>query len=77
MPDWLSGQAPAVTYVSNAKYFTFYVDAKHYGNNKITTIIFYEGDNGKNKATKYKKVATFDFGNSISDRVSSTTSLKF
>lgn len=77
MPDWLTRQAPAVTYASNANYFTFYVDAKHYRNNQITKIIFYEGNNGRNKATKYKKVATFEFGNSISDRVSSTTSLKF
>ena len=77
MPDWLTRQAPAVTYASNAKYFTFYVDSTHYGNNQITTIIFYEGNNGKKKATKYKKVATFEFGNSISNRASSTTSLKF
>lgn len=72
MPDWLTRQAPAVTYASNVNYFTFYVDAKHYGNNQIN-----EGNNGSSKATKYKKVATFEFGNSISDRASTTNSLKF
>ena len=77
MPDWLTRQAPAVTYASNANYFTFYVDAKHYGNNQITKIIFYEGDNGKKKANKYIKVATFEFQSSISNRDSGSNSLKF
>ena len=77
MPDWLTRQAPAVTYLSTAKYFTFYVDSEHYGNNQIRTIIFYEGNNGRFQATKYKKVATFDFGNSISNRRSGSNSLKF
>ncbi len=67
MPD-LFGQAPAVPYASDAKYFTFYVDADYYGNNQIKTIKFYVDE---------EIVATFGFGNSISDRASSTTSLKF
>lgn len=77
MPDWLTRQAPAVSYLSSAKYFTFYVDSTHYRNYQITTIIFYKRNNGRNKATRYKKVATFEFENSISNRASGPTSLKF
>lgn len=67
MPD-LFGQAPAVPYASDAKYFTFYVDADYYENNQIKTIKFY---------VEEEIVATFGLQNSISNRASGPTSLKF